>query len=68
MASKELIVAPKAVTFGRTAELAPAAWSGPDRDPLLKEASIGNVLNALLTQARMPDRIVVVADNCTDKT
>jgi biofilm PGA synthesis N-glycosyltransferase PgaC len=109
VASKELIVAPK-VTYGRTAELAPAAWSEPDRgDPLLiraaaragevrravsravhdvryrpprrktakmlvlipahnEEDSIGNVLNALLTQTRVPDRIVVMADNCTDKT
>jgi len=33
-----------------------------------EEGSIGNVLNALLTQTRVPDRIVVVADNCTDKT
>ena len=108
MASKELIAAPK-VTYGRTAELAPATWSGSDRDPLLiraasragevrravsravhdvryrpprrktakmlvlipahnEEDSIGNVLNALLTQTRVPDRIVVMADNCTDKT
>jgi biofilm PGA synthesis N-glycosyltransferase PgaC len=109
VATKELIVAPKAATFGRTAELAPVSWSGPDRDPLLiraasragevrramsrvvhdvryrpprqrtakllvlipahnEEDSIGNVLNALLTQTRVPDRIVVIADNCTDKT
>jgi poly-beta-1,6-N-acetyl-D-glucosamine synthase len=33
-----------------------------------EEDSIGNVLNALLTQTRVPDRIVVIADNCTDKT
>jgi cellulose synthase/poly-beta-1,6-N-acetylglucosamine synthase-like glycosyltransferase len=33
-----------------------------------EQDSIGNVLNALLTQTRVPDRIVVVADNCTDKT
>ncbi len=105
MASNELIVAPKAASFGRTAELTPASWSGPDRDPLLiraaaragevrramsrvvhdvryrpprrrtakllvlipahnEEGSIGNVLNALLTQTRVPDRIVVIADNC----
>jgi biofilm PGA synthesis N-glycosyltransferase PgaC len=109
VATKELIVAPKAATFGRTAELAPVSWSGPARDPLLiraasraggvrramsrvvhdvryrpprqrtakllvlipahnEEDSIGNVLNALLTQTRVPDRIVVIADNCTDKT
>jgi poly-beta-1,6-N-acetyl-D-glucosamine synthase len=109
VASKELIVAPKAATFGRTAERTPAAWAAPDRDPLLiraasragevrravsravhdvryraprqrtakllvlipahnEESSIGNVLNALLTQSRVPDRIVVIADNCTDKT
>jgi biofilm PGA synthesis N-glycosyltransferase PgaC len=33
-----------------------------------EEASIGNMLNALLAQSRVPDRIVVIADNCTDKT
>ncbi len=33
-----------------------------------EENSIGNVLNALLTQTRVPDRIVVIVDNCTDKT
>jgi biofilm PGA synthesis N-glycosyltransferase PgaC len=33
-----------------------------------EEDSIGNVLNALLTQTRVPDRIVLIADNCTDKT
>jgi poly-beta-1,6-N-acetyl-D-glucosamine synthase len=33
-----------------------------------EEASIASVLNALLTQTRIPDRIVVIADNCTDKT
>jgi hypothetical protein len=33
-----------------------------------EEASIGNVLNSLLTQTRVPDRIVVIADNCNDKT
>ena len=109
MAGKELIVMPRAVTFGRTSELAPVSWSGPDREPLLiraatragearramsrvvhdvryrpprrrtakllvlipahnEEDSIGNALNALLTQTRVPDRIVVIADNCTDKT
>src|SRR5580658_4485805 len=33
-----------------------------------EETSIANALNALLTQTRIPDRIVVIADNCTDKT
>ena len=109
MATKELLVAPKALSSGRSAELAPASWSGPTREPVLiraatragevrramsrvvhdvryrpprrrtakmlvlipahnEEDSIGNVLNALLTQTRVPDRIVVIADNCTDKT
>ena len=109
MASKDLIVAPKAVAFSRVTEPGPASWKGPDSEPLLiraatragdvrramprvmhdlryrppkartakllvlipaynEESSIGNVLNALLTQTRVPDRIVVVADNCTDKT
>lgn len=33
-----------------------------------EEASIGRTLHALLQQTRRPDRIVVVADNCTDGT
>ena len=33
-----------------------------------EEASIGRNLHALLTQTRVPDRIVVIADNCTDRT
>src|SRR5450755_1093198 len=33
-----------------------------------EEATIGKNLNALLTQTRVPDRIVVIADNCTDRT
>lgn len=33
-----------------------------------EEHSIGRTLAALLTQTRAPDRIVVVADNCTDNT
>jgi biofilm PGA synthesis N-glycosyltransferase PgaC len=33
-----------------------------------EEATIGRNLNALLTQTRVPDRIVVIADNCTDRT
>ena len=33
-----------------------------------EEASIGRALNALLGQTRVPDRIVVIADNCTDRT
>ena len=36
--------------------------------PARNEASTGNALNALLAQSRVPDRIVVLADNCTDKT
>lgn len=36
--------------------------------PAHNEASIGNPLNALLAQSRVPDRIVALADNCTDKT
>ena len=33
-----------------------------------EEATIGRNLHALLTQTRVPDRIVVIADNCTDRT
>lgn len=33
-----------------------------------EEGSIGRVIEALLAQTRRPDRIVVVADNCTDRT
>jgi biofilm PGA synthesis N-glycosyltransferase PgaC len=33
-----------------------------------EEASIGSTVQALLEQERKPDRIVVVADNCTDGT
>ena len=33
-----------------------------------EQASIGNMLNALLAQTRVPDRIVVIADRCTDET
>lgn len=33
-----------------------------------EEASIAAMLNALLGQTRVPDRIVVIADNCTDRT
>jgi biofilm PGA synthesis N-glycosyltransferase PgaC len=33
-----------------------------------EEGSIARTLTALLGQTRRPDRIVVVADNCTDKT
>ncbi|HEY2578593.1 MAG TPA: glycosyltransferase family 2 protein [Streptosporangiaceae bacterium] len=33
-----------------------------------EEMTIGKTLNALLTQTRVPDRIVVIADNCTDRT
>ena len=33
-----------------------------------EEATIGKTLHALLTQTRVPDRIVVIADNCTDET
>jgi hypothetical protein len=33
-----------------------------------EQASIGNMLNALLAQTRVPDRIVVIADHCTDET
>jgi glycosyltransferase involved in cell wall biosynthesis len=33
-----------------------------------EEASIAAMLNALLGQSRVPDRIVVIADNCTDRT
>jgi glycosyltransferase involved in cell wall biosynthesis len=109
VASKELIVAPKAVAFSKVTELGPTSWEGSDSDSVLIRAatragevrrtvsrmmhdvryrppkrrtakmlvlipahneqdSIGNVLNALLTQTRVPDRIVVVADNCTDRT
>ena len=33
-----------------------------------EEATIGKNLHTLLTQTRVPDRIVVIADNCTDRT
>ncbi len=33
-----------------------------------EEESIGRVVQSLLDQTRRPDRIVVVADNCTDRT
>lgn len=33
-----------------------------------EEGTIGGVVQALLAQTRRPDRIVVVADNCTDRT
>jgi biofilm PGA synthesis N-glycosyltransferase PgaC len=33
-----------------------------------EEASIGATVQALLRQERIPDRIVVIADNCTDET
>jgi poly-beta-1,6-N-acetyl-D-glucosamine synthase len=33
-----------------------------------EEKSIGHTIQALLQQTRRPDRVVVVADNCTDKT
>ncbi|QNG36300.1 glycosyltransferase family 2 protein [Geodermatophilaceae bacterium NBWT11] len=33
-----------------------------------EEATIGRTLEALLTQSRVPDRIVLLADNCTDRT
>src|SRR5690242_20017572 len=33
-----------------------------------EEESIGATVEALLRQERIPDRIVVIADNCTDRT
>jgi hypothetical protein len=33
-----------------------------------EEASIARTLQALLQQTRRPDRVIVVADNCSDKT
>lgn len=33
-----------------------------------EEAGIGRAIEALRTQTRTPDRIIVVADNCTDRT
>src|SRR4051812_47843466 len=33
-----------------------------------EQDSIGRTIEALLAQTRRPDRIIVVADNCTDKT
>jgi biofilm PGA synthesis N-glycosyltransferase PgaC len=33
-----------------------------------EEGSIARTLHALLSQTRRPDRILVVADNCTDRT
>ena len=106
MVTKELVVAPRTVTYGRPGQ---GPWVGPTQDAwpvrvatragevrramsrtvhdlryrpprgrtakLLvlipahnEETSIANTLNALLTQTRIPDRIVVIADNCTDKT
>jgi poly-beta-1,6-N-acetyl-D-glucosamine synthase len=33
-----------------------------------EEGSIGATVNALFTQERLPDRVVVIADNCSDRT
>ena len=33
-----------------------------------EESSIGATVAALLAQTRVPDRIIVIADNCTDRT
>lgn len=33
-----------------------------------EEAALGETLPALLAESRKPDRVVVVADNCTDRT
>lgn len=33
-----------------------------------EEAKLGETLDALMRQDRLPDRVVVVADNCTDRT
>ena len=33
-----------------------------------EEESIGRTIKALLSQTRQPDRIVIVADNCSDRT
>ena len=33
-----------------------------------EEASIGATLDSLINQTRPPERVIVVADNCTDKT
>ena len=33
-----------------------------------EQESIARTIKALLGQTRQPDRIVVVADNCTDRT
>jgi cellulose synthase/poly-beta-1,6-N-acetylglucosamine synthase-like glycosyltransferase len=58
VASKELIAAPKAVTFGRTAEPAPVSWSGPDRDPLLIRAAtaVNDIPGTTSTPSPEPQR------------
>ena len=33
-----------------------------------EEASVGQTIASLLQQSRSPDRVIVVADNCTDRT
>jgi biofilm PGA synthesis N-glycosyltransferase PgaC len=33
-----------------------------------EQASIARTIKALLSQTRQPDRIVIVADNCSDRT
>ncbi len=56
-----------------TPMLAYRAASGPVRVTVLvpahnEELSLPATLEALLEQTRRPDRVVVVADNCTDRT
>jgi biofilm PGA synthesis N-glycosyltransferase PgaC len=55
MATKELIVAPRTAASSRVVELAPVSWSEPKDSVLIRAA----------TRA---DGIVVIADNCDDKT
>ncbi|MFC5930540.1 glycosyltransferase family 2 protein [Cryobacterium melibiosiphilum] len=68
-------------TNPRTAPLAPkivmaatrGVYAGPVRLTVLipaynEEASLSATLSSLLSQSHPPDRVIVVADNCTDNT
>jgi biofilm PGA synthesis N-glycosyltransferase PgaC len=49
VASKELIVAPKAVAYSRVTELGPTSWEGSDQESLLIRAATraGDVRRAM---------------------
>lgn len=50
-----------------TTARAPFRFAAPDKVAHDEQASLGNALNALLAQTRVPDCIVALADNCTDQ-